>query len=261
MKSIPRPALLAVAVFGVILFTQLPASWCRWALPAGVHCTQLSGSVWSGRCDGLSVAAAGTPAQGGREGSNVGDAGWALHPLQLLRGRLAVDLDLTRAGASARGTVALGIGGRIEARDVELRGVHLEQLPLSQLPRGLRGVLQARIAALSWAQHRVQSITGQAQVRDLAGATDRFGDYLLEFPANGPASTPDAAPGPVGTFRDIGGPLRVTGQLRLTPEPGFEVQALVAARPEASPGLTEQIQYLGSPDGQGMRPFSMAGTF
>ncbi|MGH8286318.1 MAG: type II secretion system protein N, partial [Steroidobacteraceae bacterium] len=57
------------------------------------------------------------------------------------------------------------------------------------------------------------------------------------------------------------GPLNVTGSLRLTREPGFVLDGLVAARPDASPELARQLQYLGAPDAGGRRPFSIAGTF
>ena len=245
MTKLLRPSVLAAAAFLLILITQFPARWCRGLLPADVHCQQLDGSLWSGHCDGLAAG-----------GASWGNADWRLHPLYLLRGRLDVDLDLVRAGATVRGNLAAGLGSLIEVRDLDVRGLRLEQLPLTSLPR-LHGLVQARIGAVRWSGGRIEALAGQVQAQGLTDAQgERLGDYQLEFPA-------DAAPGsdPTGVLRDIGGPLRVDGSLRLTREPGFELAGRVAARPEASPGLTDQIRYLGSPDADGMRPFSIAGTF
>ena len=66
---------------------------------------------------------------------------------------------------------------------------------------------------------------------------------------------------PVGQVRDLGGPLSVEGTLKLTGGGGFDMQALVAARPEATPELTNNIKFLGSPDASGRRQFAMSGSF
>ena len=86
-------------------------------------------------------------------------------------------------------------------------------------------------------------------------SAQRRGSYSLTFP-------PSTGGDPVGQLRDLGGgPLAVEGTLRLTPEPGFDLEGLVKARPTASADLAKDIQFLGSPDAQGRRPFSLAGTF
>ena len=66
---------------------------------------------------------------------------------------------------------------------------------------------------------------------------------------------------PTGKLRDLDGPLAVEGTLRLTRQPGFELEGLVAPRAGAEPALINNIRYLGSPDATGRRPFSVAGTF
>ena len=243
LKSIPRPALFAAAVFSIILVTQFPASWCRWVLPAGVQCRQPEGSLWSGRCDDLEV-----------QRLALGEVRWQLHPLDLLRARLGADLELSQGAARLRGRFALGFGGRIEAHDLEIHALSLAQLPASQLPRGLRGVLQARIPSLSWDGARFESLTGVLNVQGLAVQRDVFGDYQLEFP-------PDAPEALVGGLRDTGGPLHVVGSVRVLPAPGVELNGRVAARDGAAADLADQIRYLGSPDAEGMRPFSFAATF
>jgi len=234
---------LAAAAFLVILIAQFPASWCRRALPADVQCRQLDGSLWSGRCDGLKA-----------QQLALGNLTWHLHPLGLLRARLVADVQLIQGSAMLRGRFALGGGGRIDAQDLDLSGLHLERFPSSQLPRGLHGVLWAQFPTLRWSGSHFEALAGKLNVQGLALPGSPLGNYQLEFPA----SAPDAL---VGTLRDTGGPLRVEGDLRLLPAPGFELNGRVAARADAAPGLADEIRYLGSPDADGMRPFSFAATF
>jgi len=43
---------------------------------------------------------------------------------------------------------------------------------------------------------------------------------------------------PTGKLRDLNGPLAVEGTLRLTRQPGFELEGLVAARPAPRPSCS-----------------------
>ena len=58
-----------VAVFLVILFFYLPASWFASVLPAQVKCRELGGSIWHGECLGLTL-----------QDTQLGDATWNLAP-------------------------------------------------------------------------------------------------------------------------------------------------------------------------------------
>jgi hypothetical protein len=49
--------------------------------------------------------------------------------------------------------------------------------------------------------------------------------------------------------------------VRLTHQPGYVLEGLVAPRADAAPELVGNLQFLGSPDASGRRPFSIAGTF
>ena len=62
-------------------------------------------------------------------------------------------------------------------------------------------------------------------------------------------------------MRDLDGPLALEGTLRLTPQPGFELEGLIAPRNGAPPELVNNIRFLGAPDASGRRSFSLAGTF
>jgi hypothetical protein len=102
----------------------------------------------------------------------------------------------------------------------------------------------------------ITAIEGQIDGRGIANGGMTFGDYRLTFPSA------QANTEPVGAIVDLGnGPLTVAAQVKLTPEPGYEINGRVAAKAGAPPGLARQIEFLGSKDGQGMRPFSFAGTY
>jgi len=82
-----------------------------------------------------------------------------------------------------------------------------------------------------------------------------MGSYLLDFaPGAGAGDTV------VGNLRDTAGPLSVTGTLRYSAASGYEINGTVAARNDATPDLAKAVEFLGAPDAQGLRPFSLAGS-
>jgi hypothetical protein len=154
------------------------------------------------------------------------------------------------------GTVEVGFDKEVTARNL-VADLPLDHALMPQIPADLHGSIHADLAVLKVAGRSIKAVQGHFEARSLqqgVGANaEPFGSYSLVFPP----SSGD----PVGELHDLGGPLEVQGTLRLTPEPGFALQALVKARPEASPDLQRSIQYLGSPDAQGRRPFGTEGTF
>jgi general secretion pathway protein N len=242
--------LFGVLVFAGIVVARLPA---RWILPdpkSGMTCADADGTVWNGTCSGFTV-----------QQQPLGDLSWELHALRLLAGKLNGDFVLTRATGSAHGNVECGFDKKIIARNVEA-DLPVDRDLSAALPpafQALRGKLHAQIAYLRLDGQVIKAIEGVIVARDLTdgeGATSQpWGSYSLTFP-------PPTNGEPLGRLADLGtGPLAVEGSLRLTPEPGFDLEGLVAARPSAPAGLAQEIQFLGSPDAQGRRPFSLAGTF
>lgn len=232
-----------VAAFLLVLIVRFPARWAALALPRNLACAQLSGTLWSGTCTGLIAA-----------GAPLGDLTWSLRPLRLLAGRLALDVALARAGGTARASVEIGPTGAVTAHDVRAE-FPLDRGLIPALPPYTHGSADVDLALLRWNGRRVTQMHGQIDVRDLtAGQGEPLGSYRLLFPG-GPGDEPD------GQLSDLGGPFAVQGTVRLTREPGYVVQGLIAARPTALPDLVSQLRYLGAPDAQGRRPFSVAGTF
>ena len=242
-------------LFGVLVFlgfvvARLPASWVLPDPKRGVTCTDADGTIWNGTCTGLTV-----------QQQPVGDLSWDVHASRLLAGKLNADIVVTRATGAARGNVEIGLNKHIRARDIHA-DLQLDPDLVSALPmnlRGLRGKIHAELAQVRVEGQTLKAIQGVVEARDLTdhegGGAQRWGSYSLTFP---PAGGGD----PVGQLRDLGGgPLSVEGTLRLTREPGFDLEGLVSARATAPPELAKDIQFLGSPDAQGRRPFSLAGTF
>lgn len=238
-----RALILAAVGFVLVLIVRFPARWVSPLLPRGAHCEQLDGSAWSGSCMGLVYGSA-----------SIGDLSWDLHALQLLRGRLELQLDLANPAGYLRGTLALGLGGALHGRDVSL-DLPLTSALVSSLPAGAHAQLQGNLSRIEWNGRYVTQLLGELDIRDFIGAQGTaFGSYQVLF---GPASGDT----PSGVVRDVGGPLALEATLQLTHDPGYLVQGEVAARPTAAPEFAQQLKYLGSPDASGRRPFSLSGTF
>ncbi len=242
-----RNGLLACAAALAFLLTVVarwPMAWTTALLPPGLQCAAWSGSIWSGACRGFSAP-----------GFEAAVLSWQAHPTQLFRARLAATLHVARGTDEFNGRVALSPGARIDVADADLR-LDLTQRWLAQLPPSLSGQVAARIDSARIEQRRVLALLGRIEARGLAQGRSALGDYEVAF-----AEPPEGATGVVGQLRDLGGPLAVEGSVSLTPEPGFAVEAGIAARPEASAEVKRQLEFLGTPDAAGRRPFAMTGTY
>ena len=125
---------------------------------------------------------------------------------------------------------------RSEQREVQRRAYRLR----SHRPCQLQISFELRPVALDFLREEPLEITA-------------LGSYSVSFPGG--------SGDPVGTLRDLEGPLALEGTLRLTPAPGFELEGVIAARRGAPPELVNSLRFLGSPDATGRRPFSLSGTF
>ncbi len=239
-----RPvAIAALAAFLLVLLAQFPARWAAFALPRNVRCGQLAGTLWQGSCSGLVL-----------DGRPLGELAWKLHPLALLGAALSADVALSQGATEATGSVQLRPSGRITARHLHARML-VDHSVIAQLTPGTHANVQADLSLLRFEHGHVAAVSGEVNVRGLAFAPGLpTEDYRLTFPENAPGD-------PAGQIQDLGGPLALEGTLRLTPEPGYVLDARVAARPGAPPALAQQLQFLGPPDAQGRRTLSVSGTY
>jgi general secretion pathway protein N len=235
-----------VLVFAGLVIARLPASWVMPGPKSGMACSEIAGSVWDGTCTGLTV-----------QQQPIGDLTWEIHAMRLLAGKINADVVVTRPTGSIRGNVESGLDQKIVARDV-LVDLPLDPALASGLPpnlRGLRGKVHAQLAYLRVDGQIVRAIEGVVEAHDLSDGDQKWGSYSLTFP-------PPTSGAPVGQLKDLGsGPLAVEGSIRLTPAPGFDLEGLVAPRASASPDLVQNLRFLGSPDAQGRRQFSLESSF
>lgn len=235
-------ALLAAAAFVVVLLSRLPASW---VVPrsGSLACASPDGSVWSGSCGGFSI-----------EHVALGDLSWDVAPLRLLAGTLAAHVVLAHGPVTGSADLALGMGRRMELHNV-VADFPLDPRQIPHLPAQLRGRVHADLSLVRLAHGTLAELRGRIEAHDLTQRTGHvtpLGSYGLTFPGGGAE--------PVGTLVDLGGPLAVQGTLRLTRQPGYVLQGTVAAREGAAPELVSALQFLGTPDALGRRPFSIASS-
>jgi general secretion pathway protein N len=185
----------------------------------------------------------------------IGDIGWDLQLLRLFTGKLSTDLVLSHVAGTVSTGVDYGFGGAITARNLKAN-VALDRLMLPSLPTSnVRGTVTTDLALLRLKGRVVEAAQGWVQVQGLEQRTGTpLGNYRVVFPGGTQGE-------PVGAIRDEGGPFAVEGKVRLTKEPGWALDLLVAARPDAPAPMRKQIEFLGSPDAQGRRPLSMSGTY
>jgi len=230
------------AAFVLALIARFPASWAAWMLPRDVACRELGGTLWSGTCSDLTVTQA-----------SLGDLQWSLEPLRLFLGELSLQVSLTRPQGRARGGIEIGLSGAITGRNLQAR-FRLDHALIAQLPPSTRAVVDANLTSLRWQNGNIEAIRGEIAVTGLTTAQgESLGAYRIAFPGGGTGE-------PTGRLSDLGGPFSVEGTVRVTPGPGYVVSGLIAARTGAPPDLAAQLRYLGTPDSEGRREFSVAGT-
>jgi hypothetical protein len=243
VPRLPWIALAAAAAFAAVLVARLPASW---VVPrsGSVACASSDGSVWSGSCGGLAL-----------ERFALGDLTWDVAPLKLLAGTLAAHVVLAHGPVTGSADVAYGLGGTIRLQNV-VADLKLDPRQLPHMPPQLRGSVHTDLSLVRLEHGRLAELKGRIEAHDLTQRTGRvtpLGSYAVTFPGGGNE--------PTGMLEDLGGPLAVQGTLRLTSQPGYVLEAQVAPRADAAPELVNDLQFLGSPDSSGRRPFSIAGTF
>lgn len=238
--------ILGAVLFALTVLVRAPASWLTGALPKSVECQQAGGSIWRGGCGQLRVA-----------GAALSDVRWQLHPWALLGGHLELAVQSADVRAPATATLALGFGGHHNVRDLHADlPIDTGFLPL--FPSGWSGRLQLALARLEFSAGRLAAIHGSVTARSLAQIHPAmpFGSYELRF-----ADTERKDGAISGELRDLDGPLAVTGTLLVRNGSEYVLSGSAAARADANAELAKAVEFLGPPDAQGRRQYSLAGSF
>jgi general secretion pathway protein N len=251
MKLNSRGGWLATgaAAYVVFLLITLPASLVVARLAKyGVISNATTGSVWHGQITGLQAGVL-----------NLGNAEWRLRLLPLFTGKLAADIKLTQPDGFANARVAASFSGRIVLSDVSA------SLPLQSivgrggLPGGWVGKVQAKLANLEIKNGWPLAVQGTLDLIDVTGPANQpnnIGAYRVKFPAD--SASAEAITGTLESLE--GAAIDVVGTLKLSADRSYQLDTMVAARGNAPPSLAQGMQYLGPPDAQGRRPFSVSGT-
>lgn len=239
--------LVALGVLSYLAFAlaTLPATVITSRLPPAIAMAGVEGSAWNGRAAVVSIG-----------GTQLGALNWNLHALSLLAAKAKADIKLTRSDGFVQATIAMRNPKRVSVSGLT-GSLPLDTLPPSAAPGGWKGTLNMRLASLELVDGWPARADGTIELINLVGPARRpaeLGSYKVIFP---PELTGNEL---VGALADTGGPLEIAGNIRLKPDRSYLVEGSVAARPEAPRSMTDGLQMLGSPDAQGRRPFSLAGT-
>lgn len=246
MKRIWPLAALGIVTYLVLAIVTLPASVVLSRLPPPIATAGIEGTAWNGRAQIVQIG----PTQ-------VGSVSWKLRALPLFIGRLSVDLKVARRDGFVDTGLSMPLtGGKLTLTDLTA-SMPLSALPPSAAPGGWTGTINAKMAKLVLENGWPQELAGTADVLDLTGPARKpanIGSYKVIFP---PDATGEEL---VGALSDQGGPLEIAGNIRLKRDRSYLIEGSIAARPEAGSSITDSLRFLGEPDAQGRRPFSLAGT-
>jgi len=247
MKRLWPLIALGVGAFVILALVTLPASIVLSRLGStGVTASGVSGSIWNGKAQVLQV-----------RGANVGSVEWDLHVLPLFTLHLSADVKVTRTDGFAASAVSVGPGGK-----VTLKGL-TASLPLTAINNpqlfGWTGQVNARFARLTLDKGWPTEVDGTLDAVDVTGPPRKpanVGSYRIVFdPAKSTAELLQ------GAISDGGnGPLLINGTVRLKADRSYEIEALVGTKPNTPQNLARTLEFLGPPDAQGRRQFSMAGA-
>lgn len=240
----PALLLLGVIAYLAVLIATAPAS-LAWRLaadrlepPSWLNPGRVSGTLWSGSAAPLRL-----------QGLELQALRWRLRPTGLLSGGLVYGLELTAADGHAKGRLRLGPGGvRLSDWRGGLPAARLAQGPLSKLPMALQGELVLDLAHLEL--DRAGRVAGLAGTLGWLGAAAGLDVPLPLGDLRGDLSREDDGT-LVADLGDLDGPLAVQGSLRLAPDRGYHLEAIVTPRDAAAPGLRAALDTLAPPDAQG----------
>lgn len=242
--------LLGIAAFLIFLIVTLPAQLVASQLVRlGIVLDGVSGTAWNGRAQAVQVGSV-----------NYGVLAWNLDVPALLRGRVGAHFNLQQGTAFAEGDVEATLSGRASLRDLSASWP-LSYLSGMGIPAGWLGNLQIRLQNGVIDNGVPLELHGTIDLIDLEGPPRqpaRVGSYRITFPAPNVQPSADTLAGAVS---DLDGPMDVDGVLEIKRDRSYMLEGLIATRPDAPAQIVNALQFLGEPDAQGRRPFSLAGTY
>lgn len=237
-----------IAAFLVCLVAMVPANQLAMRLPPGVVMSGVGGTIWSGRARDLAI-----------NELSIGGIEWSCRPWRvfLLEWSCAVSLRPASGGVSAN------LEGKFRSNEISGRDLS-GQVPIAAFeglvtPRGWSGLLELDVKTLRIIDRRPANATGTLFLRSLrapGAGGEMLGDFELTV-GEGSVGTGSLS----GRLRDLGGPLHVRGTIELQPDGRYLMSGEAAPGPGAGPAIFDTLSFLGPPDNQGRRPFTIEGSF
>ena len=243
-----RGALVAagVAAFLVCLVAMLPANQLARRLPAGIEVGGVGGTVWSGRARSLAV-----------NGRALGGLQWSCRPWPLLVLEWSCAVSLAPPGGEIAGDLSGDFGPQVVGENLRGR-VPIAAFEGIATPRGWTGDLELDLEEVRLVGRRPAAATGTMFLRNLR-APGAGGQVLGDFELTvGEGTVGSEALN--GRLRDLGGPLRVRGSIEMGQDGHYLLTGEAAPGPGAGPAIFDTLSFLGAPDSQGRRPFTIEGS-
>lgn len=244
MPSI-RTALGIAVLFLVVVVLRLPARWITNHLPAPLACESPGGTVWNGQCARLRVGKVVLPG-----------FSWEVLPRELLHARLGVSLQLEDALVHAKAKVLVDRKLGIEGHDLVAQ-LSLPNSMASGMPAGWAGLLELEVPQFEFRAGTLTSVAGLARLRNLQQLVPRltYGSYEWRL------SNPALVNGRIsGALSDLGGPVRLKGNLTIDLQGSFDLNASTAAAPGSMEMIEQALMQLGPADPQGFHDLRVAGS-
>lgn len=241
--TLRRLLIVGIAIFVAGIVMRFPARVAyQWFAPDSISVSGIRGTVWNGSATEANLA-----------GVYASNLSWSFRPLALFTGRLAYDVTVNPAGGYLESVAAVGFGGDLMLSDAQ-GGVTLSALrpylPLGGVDGSVRVELSRFVlddglpaAAEGWVE-----LLG-LQVHDLA--PQPLGNFRTDLSGDDGNIS--------GTLQSLEGALDVTGSFSLDENRNYLLEGTVAPTGEAPASVVRQLEYLGSADAAGRRPFRFEG--
>jgi general secretion pathway protein N len=213
-----------------------------WFAPSDVQLSGITGTVWGGRA-----------AEGSAGGFYLGELRWRFRPWSLFLGKAAFSLTANPVSGSVETGVAVGVGGQVSLSSLSAQ-VPLRSLDKILTVRGMEGSLAVQFASVVLEDGLPVEADGTVVLSNLvirALSQAPLGDYRAVF------QTGDDGIG--AQLEEVAGVIDIAGTVLLRPDRSYSITGQVGAKEGAPAAIGQQLQYLGSPDAQGRRPFRLEG--
>jgi general secretion pathway protein N len=241
---VKRLVIAGVLVFLIVLCVTFPARVAyRWLAPPELQLNGISGSMWNG-----------SAAQGMAAGAYFSDISWQLIPQSILTGELAYSARARPASGNLAADVSISASGALRIENLS-GNLPLELAHPAFQANGVSGDLDMQFQQLLLVDAMPVAANGNLTIlnlhaRDLSAGV--LGDFQLEFRT--------AEDRMVADLNDIAGVIDVSGEFVVEADRTYRLTGLVKSRPQAPPSVEQNLQFLGTPDADGMRPFRFEGS-